>query len=271
MDWEQIVPLLEQARAEGWSWSTFLAQVASTGVATTPGAQVDLDRHGRCGYPEVVFAQGKSPEQVVQIVGKLLEHSGTALVTRVDEQTGQLLREHFPQGELHPLGRTFRLGCCRPGAPRGHVAVVAAGTSDLPVAHEAEQTAVWMGAQVDLVADVGVAGPHRLWTCLPQLQQAQALVVTAGMEGALPSVVAGYVSVPVVAVPTSVGYGAALGGVAALLAMLNSCAANVAVVNIDAGFKAGYLAAMIAQAGAATGSAPGKDRPHSPQPEGPAR
>ncbi len=250
MNWDQIARLLDQARAEGWSWSTFLAQAACAGVATAPGAQVDLDRSGRCGYPEVVFAQGKTPEQVVQIVQKLLDHAGTALVTRADASTAALLQKHFSQGEFHPLARTFRLGCCRCDSPPGQVAVVAAGTSDLPVAHEAEQTARWMGAEVTLIADVGVAGPHRIWTCLPQLQQAQAVVVTAGMEGALPSVVGGYVAVPVVAVPTSVGYGASFGGVAALLAMLNSCAANVCVVNIDAGFKAGYLAAMIAQASA---------------------
>ncbi len=261
MNWEQIAQLLQRARAEGWSWSTFLAQAASCGVASAPGALVDLDRPGRCGYPEVVFAQGKTPQQVVQIVHRLLEHSATALVTRVDEPTALLLRQEFPQGEFHPRGRTFRLGCCRSGPPLGLVAVVAAGTSDLPVAHEAEQTIRWMGSQVELVTDVGVAGPHRLWTCMPRLQQAQAVVVAAGMEGALPSVVGGHVAVPVVAVPTSVGYGANFGGVAALLAMLNSCAANVCVVNIDAGFKAGYLAAMIAQATAATETLPAQASP----------
>ncbi len=248
MQWDKVAQLLEQARSEGWNWSTFLAQAASCGVASTSTAQVDLDRPVRCGYPEVVFAQGKTPEQVVQIVHKLIEHSQTALVTRAEGQTASLLQQEFPQGEYHPLGRTFRVGRCHRAAPGGRIAVVAAGTSDLPVAHEAEQTALWMGAEVALIADVGVAGPHRLWTCLPQLKRVQAVVVAAGMEGALPSVVGGHVAVPVVAVPTSVGYGASFGGVAALLAMLNSCAANVCVVNIDAGFKAGYLAAMIAQA-----------------------
>jgi NCAIR mutase (PurE)-related protein len=160
----------------------------------------------------------------------------------------------FPEGIYNPVGRTFRISLKGPGvepspspARCGRVAIVTAGTSDLPVAEEARETALWTGAEVTLVQDVGVAGPHRLQANLALLRDADAVVVVAGMEGALPSVVGGHVSCPVIAVPTSVGYGASFGGLAALLGMLNSCAANVTVVNIDAGFKGGYVAGLIAR------------------------
>ena len=214
-----------------------------------PDATVDLDRWDRCGYPEVVYGAGKSLASLIAIVGKLQESQQPVLVTRLDAERGPKLKEQFSQGHYHPVARTFRIDL--PGAfaesQRAPVAIVTAGTSDLPVAEEARETVEWMGLQTLMVHDVGVAGPHRLPRHVPQLRKAAAVVVVAGMEGALPSVVGGYVAVPVIAVPTSVGYGAAMGGLAALLGMLNSCAANVTVVNIDAGFKAGYVAAMIAR------------------------
>jgi hypothetical protein len=167
-------------------------------------------------------------------------------------QQAMELREKFPSARYNSIGRTFRIPGAQSGGVSetenmGRVTIVTAGTSDLPVAEEARETALWTGASVRLISDVGVAGPHRLAANLPQLQDAHAVVVVAGMEGALPSVVGGYVACPVIAVPTSVGYGASFGGIAALLAMLNSCAANVTVVNIDAGFKAGYVAGLIAK------------------------
>jgi hypothetical protein len=169
-------------------------------------------------------------------------------------QAAELLPK-FPAGRYNAIGRTFRIS--GKTSPEGHeaqqqgatgrVAIITAGTSDLPVAEEARETALWTGADVELIQDVGVAGPHRLISNLPLLKAADAVVVIAGMEGALPSVVGGYVACPVIAVPTSIGYGASFGGIAALLGMLNSCASNVTVVNIDAGFKGGYVAGLIAK------------------------
>jgi hypothetical protein len=220
-------------------------------------AQIDLDRHRRCGFPEVVFAEGKTVEVLEKIFHAQLAHGIEVLATRMSAgQAGELL-VRFPQGRYNAVGRTFRLGekdaGRRPATkapPAGRVVIVTAGTSDLSVAEEARETALWTGAAVDAIQDVGVAGPHRLRANLPLLENADAIVVVAGMEGALPSVVGGYVSCPVIAVPTSVGYGASFGGVAALLGMLNSCAANVSVVNIDAGFKGGYMAGLIANSAA---------------------
>ncbi len=243
-------------------------------------AQVDLDRGRRCGFPEVVFGQGKPPEAIEKIFAALLASGADALATRIDPVQAEYLRTRFPGGRYNDLARTFRVPAqgstldaprstldvqrptpnvqrptsnverpttdAAPSARPGRVAIVTAGTSDLPVAEEARETALWMGAQVTLICDVGVAGPQRLLAHLDEIQSADAVVVVAGMEGALPSVVGGHVACPVIAVPTSVGYGANLGGIAALLAMLNSCAANVTVVNIDGGFKGGYLAGLIA-------------------------
>ena len=226
--------------------SLFLREMAKLSIAATLDANVDLDRAQRGGYPEVVFAEGKTPEGLTEIVRQLQLASQSVLVTRVSElQAASLLAAM--DGLVHNrLARTVRSSGTAP-TPMGRVCVVSAGTSDLPVAEEALETLAWMGVQSQLVTDVGVAGPHRLPAYLEKLEQAQCVVVVAGMEGALPSVVAGHLSVPIIAVPTSVGYGANFGGIASLLSMLNSCAANVAVVNIDAGFKGGYLAGMIAQ------------------------
>jgi NCAIR mutase (PurE)-related protein len=210
-------------------------------------ATLDLDRFRRCGYPEVIYGEGKTLDALVSIVAKLLSADQPVLVTRLTPALAESLTQHHPSAIYNAMGRTWRLPTTGWTTPRGRVAVVTAGTSDLPVAEEAAETLEWMGTEVLRIRDVGVAGPHRLISHVPKLRSCEAVVVVAGMEGALPSVVAGHVACPVVGVPTSVGYGANFGGVAALLSMLNSCAANVVVVNIDAGFKAGYVAGMIAQ------------------------
>lgn len=220
-------------------------------------ASVDLDRRCRCGFPEVVFGQGKTIDQLRSIFTKLLEHGEDVLATRIEVDQAAGLSATFPSGRYNVVARTFRVQSSgfgqistEPQTPNPEssawVAVISAGTSDLPVAEEARETLDWMGCRVTMIHDVGVAGPHRLPSRLAEFQDADAVVVVAGMEGALPSIVGGYVPCPVIGVPTSVGYGANFGGISALLSMLNSCAANVAVVNIDAGFKAAYLAGLIA-------------------------
>lgn len=218
----------------------------------TPDHFVDLARQQRCGFPEAVFGEGKTVAQLHEIFQILLESNQPVLATRVSAEIASELDQRFPAGRYEPIARTYRIEIADPNLasspPKlGRVAVVTAGTTDKAVASEALETLDWMGVASHSVADVGVAGPHRLPERMEELLNCNAIVVVAGMEGALPSVVGGYVACPIIAVPTSVGYGASLGGIAALLSMLNSCAANVAVVNIDAGFKAGYLAGMIAK------------------------
>jgi NCAIR mutase (PurE)-related protein len=211
-----------------------------------PFATLDLDRKDRCGFPEVVLAEGKTAEWTEAIVRRLAEAGQDVFATRVNPEQAAHLAEHFPRAEQDRLARTFWLPT--PGwvpANLGHVLVVTAGTGDLPVAQEAVVTARVMGAKVEQITDVGVAGIGRILRHRDRLAAADVVVVVAGMDGALPSVVGGLVDGPVIAVPTSVGYGAAFGGVAALLTMLNSCSSGVAVVNIDAGFKAGYVAARM--------------------------
>jgi hypothetical protein len=239
-------------------------------VARLEEVTLDLDRRRRCGFPEVVFGPSKSLEALRSIVQTLLEQGQGVLITRLEPEKAEILQRQFPAARYHPRARTFRIDGPEVAAPAGRVAVVTAGTSDLPVAEEAEQTAQWMGVQTELIRDVGVAGLQRILAQRPRLTAADALVVVAGMEAALASVVGGLVACPVIAVPTSVGYGTHLGGLAALLGTLNSCAANVAVVNIDAGFKGGYLAAMIARRAAAgrdTGSSPPPAQSEMPGPE----
>jgi NCAIR mutase (PurE)-related protein len=207
-------------------------------------AKVDHHRALRGSLPEVVLGQGKTPEQVVAIAERLVERSGRLLVTRIDSDVFRQLHERVPDAVYHEVARAATVDR-RPGEALSGVCLVCAGTADLPVAEEAAVTAELMGNRVDRVHDVGVAGLHRLLDHLPQLGEARVLIVVAGMEGALPSVVSGLVAAPVIAVPTSIGYGASFQGVAPLLTMLNSCAPGVAVVNIDNGFGAGYLAAVI--------------------------
>lgn len=194
----------------------------------------------------MVLAEGKTPEQVAEIAGRLAESGDRVLITRADKARADAALEVMPGATYHETARAITLD--RRGGPKQPgVTVLCGGTADLPVAEEAAVTAELMGSAVERVYDVGVAGIHRLLDHLPVLASARVLVAVAGMEGALPSVVAGLVAVPVIAVPTSVGYGASFGGIAALLAMLNACAAGVSVVNIDNGFGAGYLAAVINQ------------------------
>ncbi len=221
-------------------------------LTTLPFEQLDfacVDHHRalRCGFPEVIFGLGKTPEQIEAIFEKLASAGSSVLVTRVDDATGRRLAARFEGAEHHALARAVTLRRGGAESATGIVGIVCAGTSDLPVAEEARVTAEIMGCPTRRMYDVGVAGLHRLLARSDDLRSAAALVVAAGMEGALPSVVGGLVSAPVIAVPTSIGYGASFHGLAALLAMLNSCASGVSVVNIDNGFGAGYQAALIAR------------------------
>ena len=207
--------------------------------------RLDTHRELRCGHPEVVYGASKTPQQVLEISRAILEQHDRLLVTRVQPEAAALLLRELPRAVHDDLARTVTVVPESGLEERGLVLVVCAGTSDLPVAQEAAVTARLCGARVEMLRDVGVSGIHRLLAHTDRLQAAEALVVVAGMEGALPSVVGGLVERPVIAVPTSVGYGASFGGIAALLAMLNTCASGVAVVNIDNGFGAGYMAALI--------------------------
>jgi hypothetical protein len=208
-------------------------------------AKIDHHRALRQGVPEVIFSQGKTPGQVAGIFERLAAHGGNVLATRASEEQFAAVAAVVPQAEYRPLGRAIVLKRDRKKHGKGVIVVVSAGTSDIPVAEEAVVTAELMGNNVQHIYDVGVAGIHRLLAHRAGLAKARVIVVCAGMEGALPSVVGGLVGVPVIAVPTSVGYGAAFEGLAALLGMMNSCASNVSVVNIDNGFGAGYVASLI--------------------------
>jgi NCAIR mutase (PurE)-related protein len=208
-------------------------------------AKVDHHRALRQGMPEVIFSQGKSPKQVASIFSRLAQHDGNVLATRATEEQYAGVAALVENAEYRALARAIVLKRDRKRYGKGVIAVVSAGTSDIPVAEEAVVTAELMGNAVQHVYDVGVAGIHRLLAHRDALTSARVIIVCAGMEGALPSVVGGLVGVPVIAVPTSVGYGAAFEGLAALLGMMNSCASNVSVVNIDNGFGAGYVASLI--------------------------
>ena len=237
--------LLEAFRAGKMTRAKVLRAFQSAPVADLGFAQVDTHRALRQGFPEVIFGAGKTPEQVVKIAAKLLEREQRVLVTRINKEHARTLKRKFKMAVHHQLARCVTLEKKPLPKRPGSIAVVCAGTSDLPVAEEAAVTAEIMGNRVERVHDAGVAGLHRLLPHLEVIQSANVLIVVAGMEGALPSVIGGLVSRPVIAVPTSVGYGASFGGVAALLAMLNSCASGVTVVNIDNGFGAGYAASQI--------------------------
>jgi len=245
MDQEQIRHLLEKVAAGDLDPDQALTRLRDLPFENLGFAHIDHHRALRTGFPEVILGQGKTRDQVLSIAERIAEHGSQVLVTRLEEETAQALVERFPQAEYDALARTFLVPAAKAPKEQGLVAVVSAGTADLPVAREAVVTARAMGAHVEEIYDVGVAGLHRLLAYREQLQKARAIVVVAGMEGALASVVGGLVEAPVVAVPTSIGYGASFQGVAALLAMLNSCASGVVVVNIDNGFGAGYAAALI--------------------------
>jgi hypothetical protein len=238
----------------------FVLAASDPATADLGEAQIDLDRKRRCGYPEVVFGEGKTVATLEKILARLIAAGVDVLATRISAEKAAQLCPEFPAARYSPVGRTLRIPLKNSHAaigPKGHVAVVTAGTGDMPVAEEARETLDWMGVETTMIFDVGVAGPHRLVEHLHELERADAVVVIAGMEGALPSVVGGHVSCPVVAVPTSIGYGMSLRGLAALLGMLNSCAANVTVVNVDAGFKGAYVAGLIAARVAQAKQSPG--------------
>jgi len=243
---DALKKLLEEVAAGSTPPAQALKRLKSLPYEDLGFARVDHHRALRQGFPEVIYGQGKTPAQIVSIAQALLAQGAAVLVTRVEPAKAKAVRGKMPELTYHAqaavLTRPSR-EAPRPGG--GLVAVVAAGTSDLPVAEEAVLTARLMGSTVETVYDVGVSGLHRLLASRPVLDRATVFVVVAGMEGALPSVVAGMVDKPVIAVPTSVGYGTAFGGLAALLGMLNSCAPGLSVVNIDNGFGAGYLAGMI--------------------------
>jgi NCAIR mutase (PurE)-related protein len=245
MDQDQLRSLFEQVRSGAVDIDGAVARMRHMPFEDLGFAKVDHHRALRHGMPEVVFAKGKTPEQVVAIAERLVENCRNVLITRADPECGRMVTEKLPCGEYFPLSGVVRFWRDRTVQGKGKIGVVCAGTSDMPVAEEARLTAEVMGNEVEATYDVGVAGIHRLISNRARLAEARVLVVCAGMEGALPSAVGGLVSCPVIAVPTSVGYGASFNGLAALLGMLNSCASNVTVVNIDNGFGAGYVASLI--------------------------
>lgn len=217
-------------------------------------AVLDLARAERTGYPEVVYCEGKTVDQAEAVFVRMRERGVPALGTRAGRELAERVRARFPDAEYDELSRVLAVGGpYGDGCRAGLVAVVAAGTSDLPVAREAFLTARFLGSEAELIADVGVAGIHRLFARLPDIRKAAAIIAVAGMEGALPSVLAGLVDAPVIAVPTSVGYGASFGGLSALLGMLTACAPGIATVNIDNGFGAGYMANLINRRGSVHG------------------
>jgi len=245
MDEQALRALLESYRSGAVDLDQVVQRMRNLPFEDLGFAKVDHHRAIRCGFPEVVYCEGKTVEQVVAIIEAKVAGGGNVLATRASESAAGAVADRFPQADCCSLARTVTIRQRDPEPCPGHVAIVAAGTSDLPVAEEARVTAEIMDQTTRTFYDVGVAGIHRLLAHSGELQAANVLVVVAGMEGALASVVGGLVDRPVIAVPTSVGYGASFGGLAALLAMLNSCASGVTAVNIDNGFAAGYSAALI--------------------------
>jgi len=237
--------LLEEVRSGAADVESALQRMRHLPFEDLGFARVDHHRALRHGMPEVIFGLGKSVDHVVAIAGKLLEHDGNVLITRTTPAMAERVANELPGGEYFPMSGAIRFWRNHAMTGKGKIAVVCAGTSDIPVAEEARVTAEVMGNEVESIHDIGVAGIHRLVSSSERLAEARVIIVCAGMEGALPSVVGGMVSVPVIAVPTSVGYGASFHGLAALLGMLNSCSSNVTVVNIDNGFGAGYVASLI--------------------------
>jgi len=250
MEEYQLRNLLEEVQSGSVGIDDALTRLRSLPFESVGNfAKLDMHRALRCGFPEVVFGQGKTPQQVVQIVNRLAEQNERVLVTRVSPEMQLAIGDQLPEAVYHPLPRLLIIDRSQPYEKEPGIVVATGGTADIPVAEEAAMTAELMGNQVERIYDVGVAGLHRLLSRLDKLQSARVVVAVAGMEGALPSVIGGLVSAPVIAVPTSVGYGASFSGLAALLTMLNSCATGISVVNIDNGFGAGYLAALINRIG----------------------
>jgi pyridinium-3,5-biscarboxylic acid mononucleotide synthase len=243
----KLSKLLGEVRAGRQPIETAVRKLKSLAIHNLDFARVDGHRSLRKGFPEVIYCEGKTPVQVVKIAKKILQHNDNLLATRAVKETFRALKRAFPKAKYHEAARAITV--IRNPLPKrtGTIAVLCAGTTDIPVAEEAVVTADIMGNHVKKYYDVGIAGIHRLLAVHEELLDANVLIVIAGMEGALPSVVGGLVDKPVIAVPTSVGYGASFGGIAALLAMLNSCASGVTVVNINNGFGAGYAASLINQ------------------------
>jgi len=241
----EIDRLLQAVRDGQVSPADARGRLAGYGSEDLGFATIDHARELRTGWPEVVFGAGKTPDQVAGIAERIAARGQNVLVTRASAEAHRAVVARLPRALHHEIARCITIEASAAPPLQGEVAVVCAGTSDLPVAEEAAVTAAFQGADVTRIHDVGVAGIHRLLGRTADLRRADVVIVVAGMEGALPSVVAGLIAAPVIAVPTSVGYGASFGGLAALLAMLNSCAAGLAVVNIDNGFGAGHLACTI--------------------------
>ena len=246
MDIQSLKDLLTQVKSGALEIEEAMERLRRFPYDDLGFAKIDSHRHIRCGFPEVIFCQGKTVEQIVQIAQRMLENNSNLLATRASQEAYEAIREIEPTAEYNELGRTIAVTKVRHESTEGGlILVVTGGTADIPVAEEAFVTARIMGNNVERLYDVGVAGLHRLLGNKDRLFEASVIIVVAGMEGALASVVGGLVDKPVIAVPTSVGYGASFGGLAALLTMLNSCASGVSVVNIDNGFGAGYSAALI--------------------------
>jgi NCAIR mutase (PurE)-related protein len=246
MNRDRILELLRDVERGAVDADAAFDQLARFPFVDTPHARVDTQRGLRQGLPEAIFGPGKTVVQIVEVVRALVEGGESVLVTRVEAPVAEAVRAEIGSGEYDPVARILWFGPAEvPVIGKGTIAVVTAGTADLPVASEAAGVARRFGNKVDLLQDVGVAGVHRLLASVELLREARVLIVVAGMEGALPSVVGGLVDKPVIAVPTSVGYGASLGGLAALLGMLTSCSSNVSVVNIDNGFGAANVATLI--------------------------
>jgi hypothetical protein len=245
MDPNALLELLSAVRAGSLSPQDAARRLETLPYEDLGFAKVDHHRALRRGFPEAIFGAGKTPEQVAAIVDLIVNRGQNVIVTRTTADVYRRLAAQHPAARFHEAARCVTVVTAPPPPLPGKAAVVCAGTSDIPVAEEAALTAEFHGATVDRIHDVGVAGLHRLLDRTATLREARVIIVAAGMEGALPSVVGGLVDAPVIAVPTSIGYGASFQGLAALLAMLNSCATGIAVVNIDNGFGAGYLAALI--------------------------
>lgn len=245
MEKERLVKILKKVKVGKLSIDEAINELKNLPFEDLGFAHIDHHRALRLGFPEVVFAQGKTVEQICELAKKIVAKDSRLLITRASVKQYEAIKEKIPDVQFNELARTIYRGKPKKMQGKGFILVVAAGTSDLPVAEEARITAEMMANEVIPIYDVGVAGIHRLLDKIDVLQKARVIIVVAGMEGALASVVGGLVDKPIVAVPTSVGYGASFGGVAALLAMLNSCAPNVVVVNIDNGFGAAYAASLM--------------------------
>jgi len=240
-----IKTLLEQYKAGALDVEDILARLSSVEMEDMGFAKIDLSRKHRTGIPEIIFAGGKTPEQVEKIVLRMFQQGEDILATRVTPEMYEIIRKSLPAVVYHPLSKTLVYQPVKPEVKEGSICVITAGTSDIPVAEEAVVTAEFLGNKVVPIYDVGVAGIHRLFHRIDAIREARVIIVVAGMEGALASVVGGLVDKPVIGVPTSIGYGANFGGLSALLSMLNSCASGISVVNIDNGFGAACQAHLI--------------------------